>query len=144
MKCPQCKTTMIVVERNQVELDFCTSCRGIWFDEGELELLLNDVTGRDSQAVLSGLLNSAPIISTEQRFKCPICRKHMQKIDIGRCGSLVIDACKEKHGAWFDGGEVGCLIEQLDITRGSDLTGQDHLLFFVADTFSSKDRAETK
>jgi hypothetical protein len=135
---------MIVVERNQVELDFCSSCRGIWFDEGELELLLDDVTGRDSRAVLGNLVNNAPAVSTEQRFKCPICRKQMQKVDIGRCGNLVVDACDDNHGVWFEGGEVGCLIEQLDITHGSDLTGQDHMLFFVADTFRSKDRAETK
>ena len=40
MICPVCKRDMIVIEYHDVELDYCTSCKGVWFDSGELELLL--------------------------------------------------------------------------------------------------------
>ena len=40
MVCPVCRKAMIVVEYHQIELDYCTSCHGVWFDSGELELLL--------------------------------------------------------------------------------------------------------
>ncbi len=40
MICPACKNDMIVVEYQRIELDFCPHCRGVWFDCGELELML--------------------------------------------------------------------------------------------------------
>jgi len=40
MICPVCKCDMIVVEYHNIELDYCTTCKGVWFDSGELELLL--------------------------------------------------------------------------------------------------------
>ena len=43
MDCPVCKNSaMIVLELDEVEVDYCTECEGIWLDEGELELLLGD------------------------------------------------------------------------------------------------------
>ena len=42
MDCPVCKDAMIVMELNEVEIDHCLSCSGIWLDAGELELLLEE------------------------------------------------------------------------------------------------------
>ena len=48
MNCPACKTTLVVVEREGIEIDWCLNCRGLWFDEGELELL-GEKAGRSLQ-----------------------------------------------------------------------------------------------
>ncbi len=40
MNCPVCKEPMIVLELDEVEIDHCISCGGIWLDAGELELLI--------------------------------------------------------------------------------------------------------
>ena len=41
MKCPHCKdTTLMMTERQGVEIDYCPACRGIWLDRGELDKLL--------------------------------------------------------------------------------------------------------
>ena len=40
MLCPVCKESMVVLELNEIEIDFCTRCSGIWLDAGELELLI--------------------------------------------------------------------------------------------------------
>ena len=38
MKCPACKTTDLVMsERQNVEIDYCPQCRGVWLDRGELD-----------------------------------------------------------------------------------------------------------
>ena len=37
MNCPACKNSMVILELNQVEIDYCTACKGIWLDSGELE-----------------------------------------------------------------------------------------------------------
>ena len=40
MKCPNCNETLLMSERNNVEIDYCPSCRGVWLDRGELDKLL--------------------------------------------------------------------------------------------------------
>lgn len=40
MKCPNCNETLLMTQRNNVEIDYCPKCRGIWLDKGELDKLL--------------------------------------------------------------------------------------------------------
>jgi uncharacterized protein len=41
MLCPSCPTTTLVItDRQGVEIDYCPTCRGIWLDRGELDKLL--------------------------------------------------------------------------------------------------------
>lgn len=40
MKCPKCQETLLMVERNGIEIDYCPSCRGVWLDRGELDKML--------------------------------------------------------------------------------------------------------
>lgn len=41
--CPNCQAGMQEVSRNNVMIDVCTQCRGVWLDRGELEKLLGEV-----------------------------------------------------------------------------------------------------
>lgn len=42
MKCPSCPdTTLLMTDRQGVEVDYCPACRGIWLDRGELDKLLD-------------------------------------------------------------------------------------------------------
>jgi hypothetical protein len=41
MNCPRCETAKLEErERDGVQIDVCTGCRGIWLDRGELEKLV--------------------------------------------------------------------------------------------------------
>lgn len=40
MKCPSCNETLLMSDKNGVEIDYCPSCRGIWLDRGELDKIL--------------------------------------------------------------------------------------------------------
>lgn len=40
MKCPNCNETLLMTERNNIEIDYCPGCRGIWLDKGELDKML--------------------------------------------------------------------------------------------------------
>lgn len=40
MKCPNCNETLLMSQRNNVEIDYCPSCRGVWLDKGELDKIL--------------------------------------------------------------------------------------------------------
>lgn len=103
MDCPVCKTAMIVLEIEEVEIDYCTDCAGIWLDAGELELLLEDF--EQAAAVLQSF---APAKSDEAARKCPICLKKMDKVLVGEADGKreLIDRCPKGHGLWFDRGEL--------------------------------------
>ena len=40
MKCPHCNVTLLMAEKQGVEIDYCPECRGIWLDRGELEKII--------------------------------------------------------------------------------------------------------
>lgn len=41
MKCPVCpESTLLMSERQGVEIDYCPNCRGVWLDRGELDKLI--------------------------------------------------------------------------------------------------------
>lgn len=41
MKCPTCTDTSLVMsDRQGVEIDYCPQCRGVWLDRGELDKLI--------------------------------------------------------------------------------------------------------
>ena len=41
MNCPVCKETSLVIsERQGVEIDYCPKCRGVWLDRGELDKII--------------------------------------------------------------------------------------------------------
>lgn len=40
MKCPNCDETLVMAERQGVEIDYCPLCRGVWLDRGELDKII--------------------------------------------------------------------------------------------------------
>ena len=40
MKCPIDDNTLLISERQGIEIDYCPQCRGVWLDRGELDKLL--------------------------------------------------------------------------------------------------------
>lgn len=40
MPCPICKTGLTMSDRQGVEIDFCSTCRGVWLDRGELDKII--------------------------------------------------------------------------------------------------------
>ena len=40
MKCPNCNETLVMTDRNGVEIDYCPNCRGVWLDRGELDKII--------------------------------------------------------------------------------------------------------
>ena len=103
MKCPVCQDSMVVLELDEVEIDHCLSCGGIWLDAGELELLLD--SEKESAAVLQSFSPSDP--SEEKPRRCPICLKVMEKVLCsGSQGPVRLDRCQSQDGIWFDKGEL--------------------------------------
>ena len=107
MVCPVCKEPLIVLELYEIEIDYCTSCSGVWLDAGELELLLEDRVEREKIISSFHLDPDHP----ERPYKCPICRKKMDKVYVGEKKELLIDKCLNNDGLWFDQGELNSVLE---------------------------------
>lgn len=50
--CPNCESGMQQVNRDGVQIDVCSQCRGVWLDRGELEKLLGSVKEVESEREL--------------------------------------------------------------------------------------------
>lgn len=40
MNCPTCNVSLMMTERQGVEIDYCPQCRGVWLDRGELDKII--------------------------------------------------------------------------------------------------------
>ena len=109
MLCPVCDVEMLVLEHEDIEIDCCYECAGIWLDEGELELLSGE-DGKPS-AVAATLAKDADVKGKGKR-PCPVCSKKMLLADINLSSGKVveIDKCPKGHGMWFDKGELDDIV----------------------------------
>lgn len=127
MDCPVCSTAMITLELNDVEIDTCLDCFGIWLDSGELQLLMNDP--QQSQQLIKRLRKADPV-SSESPRPCPICDKRMDKVHTGAADTdLQLDRCPRGHGLWFDKGELK------DILAQAQLSDDNRIKDILADMF---------
>ena len=105
MDCPKCNAKMVEraveVLHGKVIIDQCSSCKGLWFDNGEAEQL--------KKSWMSDFLDSGDpqIGKTYNRVRdihCPRCGKSMAKLTDKRQPHLEYEACEE-HGMFMDAGE---------------------------------------
>ncbi len=122
MECPHCRHSLVSLEFAGLEIDYCPSCRGVWLDEGELELL-RERPGAPGESVE----DVRPARTKARDRRCPVCGKLMPKVLLGR-HATVLDRC-ERHGIWFDHRELrevlgegspGPLVGLLDEMLASD------------------------
>ncbi len=138
MLCPVCRNPMVVVEYQKIELDYCTNCEGVWFDCGELELLLKAKSSGETCLPEKGVIRSSDVKTAEKKRKCPICGRKMAKNLIGEKPEVLIDACPVGEGLFFDGGEVDALLHQVSPEKVASDTGSGRVLTFLKDVFQGK------
>ena len=46
MRCPVDETTLVMSDRNGIEIDYCPQCRGVWLDRGELDKIIDRSVGQ--------------------------------------------------------------------------------------------------
>jgi uncharacterized protein len=37
MQCPKCLAQMQLMQRHEVDIDYCPACKGVWLDRGEID-----------------------------------------------------------------------------------------------------------
>jgi Zn-finger nucleic acid-binding protein len=126
---------MIDVEYEQIELDYCVKCRGVWFDSNELELLFEKINLQNSGLSVSTLISRIDESIPEDKHKCPICKQKMGKVSIGDSPRIVIDICINGNGLWFDGGEIIQLIKHASVNTGQKDGAEQQVINFLGEVF---------
>ena len=130
---------MVIVERSGIEVDYSPDCKGVWFDSGELELLLESMELDETGFTTDELMALDEAKTNEKKRRCPICRTKMKKVIIGKTPEVLIDACPKGHGLWFDGGELGQVIRQLLDTEPASGGKQSRVISFLGEVFKASD-----
>jgi hypothetical protein len=50
MACPVDGATLVMSDRQGIEIDYCPTCRGVWLDRGELDKIIERSEGMTSSA----------------------------------------------------------------------------------------------
>ena len=137
MICPVCKKDMFVIEYKRVELDYCHICKGAWFDAGEMELLLETAGLKNGTQAIHDVLKLPEAHTTEKKRRCPICGRNMKKVTIGGEKGVLIDACVQHHGLWFDRGETADLIKIISAQSNGKKETEAEIMSFLKDVFQS-------
>lgn len=133
MDCPACRNPMITLELEDVEIDYCEGCGGIWLDRGELEMLLGD--GGSTRRLMDSFRVDAG--TPEQERRCPVCLKRMEKVVAGEeMPAVLIDRCKRGDGLWFDKRELSDVIARAVLDPGSKIPK------LLADMFAERPAGE--
>lgn len=70
IQCPTCATALVAIDYDDtgVEVDFCTECRGVWLDGGELEKIIEhlseELLTKDTSAYVRASLEEAKELVT--------------------------------------------------------------------------------
>ena len=102
MECPKCDAHMEVVRFEEIEVDRCVRCGGLWFDMLEDEDLRR-LTG--SEAVDSGPAWMASMHDSQAKVYCPVDGALMIRMVDAAQPHIWVESCPACHGKFFDAGE---------------------------------------
>ena len=108
--CPIDAQEMESLDIEGVLIEYCSQCRGLWFDGGELRQLLSleeDLLQGSFQffAQVDALV---PIKKRLIPLICPTCQQQLQSLWNDK-SQVTIDYCSACAGVWLDAGEFATL-----------------------------------
>lgn len=102
MNCPKCKSGMEKVNYQDITVDRCTNCEGIWFDMLEQEKL-KEMNG--SEAIDIGDPDTGEKFNKIEDINCPKCTTKMIKMVDAKQHHIWFEKCTICYGVFFDAGE---------------------------------------
>ncbi len=112
MICSVCKKELKSAILNNVEINYCPQCLGLWFEENELRWA-KDEKDEDLRWL------DVDLWENEKKFKiskdnkiCPVCRMPLYEVNYGS-SNIKVDVCNLCHGIWLDRGEFKKIIDYL-------------------------------
>jgi Zn-finger nucleic acid-binding protein len=106
--CPLCTLLLVARRSEEIVIDHCTTCGGVFVDHATLERTLANLGKTDS---LLALLARVPSMAERRPTpRCSSCGQDMQKRMWPGGAGVIVDVCGP-HGVFFDAGELHRLLE---------------------------------
>lgn len=106
MLCPANGEPLVIIEVAEIELDVCPAGHGMWFDADELRMLFMKAGAPEGLLSLDMRLERLKKVEGVRR-RCPRCKRKMWQVAApGESEHVILDACPDDHGLWFDHGEL--------------------------------------
>ena len=112
MDCLRCNSAMKKMLLDGVLIDKCETCKGVWLDANELEMLKYD-DGKDKEGLVLEL--KSELMAEKRRLMttvglCPKCQE--QSLVAFRRSGVELDQCPSCFGLFFDHGELQKVLEK--------------------------------
>lgn len=101
MKCPKCACEMMPISLQQVMVDRCPVCHGIWLDKTELEIVTEKKLVKHIDV---GRLDKNETASNDRAAFCHACQSQM--MTLSGTGDIEFEWCESCGGMFFDSGEL--------------------------------------
>lgn len=113
MKCPGCGSSLIQRSVQDIRVNECQQCKGIWFEDGELRET-KDIVEPDTNWLDFEIWKHEECFKPEPRnLACPKCNQNMVAVDYDKTG-VAINYCPGCRGTWLEKGEFKQIIEALN------------------------------
>jgi Zn-finger nucleic acid-binding protein len=102
--CLKCTSVLDKTRIDEIEVDHCPACGGLWLDHGEIERLSKKMASDIDR--LRKILNKhegPPAVPSDVVATCPACTGEMKEVKLGEIG---IDFCSRCKGFFLDRGEI--------------------------------------
>ncbi len=100
MKCPKCNSELEILNINDLTVQYCKDCGGMWIKYATLKKM------GEMLELKSELINPAEMENInvkEAPRTCPSCTKTMDKVYFN---GIIVDKCSACNSTWFDNGEL--------------------------------------
>lgn len=102
--CLKCTSVLDKTRIDEIEVDHCPSCGGLWLDHGEIERLSRKMSSDlDRLRKLLAPKKGPPPVPSDTSQSCPACASAMKEV---RLGTIHIDFCTRCKGFFLDRGEI--------------------------------------
>jgi len=121
MNCPKCSIELKSIMAENIKLETCPSCEGIWLDKFEISKISTiEIEKLNSSEIAQSLTkNNPPKQTNHKALICPYCSSEMDTFNYSLDSGVNIDICGHCSGTWLDDGELKDIIEYIKNKRAS-------------------------
>ena len=123
MKCPKCDGMLQLVVQDNIEVDRCDQCGGLWFDMLEVDRLQK--AKNRASALDTGDARVGEELNQQGKIECPRCHTQMIRMVDLRQHHIWYESCPVCYGKWFDAGEFKDLQQVTVVDFFRDLFTQE-------------------
>lgn len=117
--CLKCTSVLDKSRVDDIEVDHCPACGGLWLDHGEIERLSRKMASDIDRLrrLLTGIevMSGPPAVPSEVQGACPACQAQSVK-EVG-LGNIRVDFCTRCKGLFLDRGEIDAAIAAVKDTK---------------------------